>query len=196
LVSSIDFSSGSEYIKHKNERTVCIRFYDINLIRKSWSNYFEATCLSWEKIDENTLNKIKKQKEYEELTAKSLTPVYQAALNPLVKTLLHGLILDTTKHAETYQMIIDLNTRAAMGEESKNLGKKEIAKHLKEEAFMLKQTQDISEIVKDKSIKQIILNIVEDEKRHHKILTELLGMLEKESKEWDAYIYDLIEGFP
>jgi len=152
--------------------------------------------LSWEKIDENTLNKIKKQKEYEELTAKSLTPVYQAALNPLVKTLLHGLILDTTKHAETYQMIIDLNTRAAMGEESKNLGKKEIAKHLKEEAFMLKQTQDISEIVKDKSIKQIILNIVEDEKRHHKILTELLGMLEKESKEWDAYIYDLIEGFP
>lgn len=152
--------------------------------------------MSWEKIDENTLNKIKKQKEYEELTAKSLTPVYQAALNPLVKTLLHGLILDTTKHAETYQMIIDLNTRAAMGEESKNLGKKEIAKHLKEEAFMLKQTQDISEIVKDKSIKQIILNIVEDEKRHHKILTELLGMLEKESKEWDAYIYDLIEGFP
>jgi rubrerythrin len=152
--------------------------------------------LSWEKIDESTLSKIKQQKEYEELTAKSLTPVYQAAQNPLVKTLLHGLILDTTKHAETYQMLIDLNSSALVGEESKNLGKKEISKHLKEEAFMLKQTQEISEIVKDKSIKQIILNIVEDEKRHHKILTELLAMLEKESKEWAAYIYDLIEGFP
>jgi len=152
--------------------------------------------LSWEKLNENTLNKIIKQKEYEEQTAKSLMPVYQAAQNPLVRTLLHGLILDTTKHAETYQMLIDLNTSALMGEESKNLGKKEIAKHLKEEAFMLKQTQDISEIVKDKNMKQIILNIVADEKKHHKILTELLEMLEKESKEWDAYIYDLIEGFP
>jgi len=156
----------------------------------------EVTYLSWEKLDESTLNKIKKQKEFEEQTAKSLKPVYEAAQNPLIKTVLHGLILDTTKHAEIYQMLIDLNTSALVGEESKNLGKKEIAKHLKEEAFMLKQTQDISEIVKDKSIKQVILNIVEDEKKHHKILTELLAMLDKESKEWDSYIYDLIEGFP
>jgi rubrerythrin len=166
------------------------------LNKKNIGKLNEVTCLSWEKLNENTLNKIIKQKEYEEQTAKSLMPVYQAAQNPLVRTLLHGLILDTTKHAETYQMLIDLNTSALMGEESKNLGKKEIAKHLKEEAFMLKQTQDISEIVKDKNMKQIILNIVADEKKHHKILTELLEMLEKESKEWDAYIYDLIEGFP
>ena len=152
--------------------------------------------MSWEKLDENSLKKMKKQKEFEEQTAKSLTPVYEAAKNPLVKTLIHGLILDTTKHAETYQMLIDLNTQGLVGEESKALGQKEVAKHLKEEAFMLKQTQEISEVVKDKNLKQVILNILEDEKKHHKILTELLEMLEKESKEWDAYIYDLITGFP
>lgn len=166
------------------------------LNKKITGKLHEVTYLSWEKLDEITLNKIKKQKEFEEQTAKNLKPVYEAAQNPLVKTVLHGLILDTTKHAEIYQMLIDLNTSALVGEENKNLGKKEIAKHIKEEAFMLKQTQEISEIVKDKSIKQVILNIVEDEKKHHKILTELLVMLEKESKEWDAYIYDLIEGFP
>ncbi len=152
--------------------------------------------MSWEKLDENTLSKIKKQKEFEEQTAKSLTPVYESAQNPFIKTLIHGLILDTTKHAETYQMLMDLNTSALMGNESKNLGKEEIAKHLKEEAIMLKQAQEISEVVKDKNIKQVVLNILEDEKKHHRILTELLKMLETESKEWDAYIYDLIEGFP
>lgn len=152
--------------------------------------------MSWEKLDETTLSKIKKQKEFEQQTAKSLTPVYEAAQNPLIKTLIHGLILDTTKHAEIYQMLIDLNTSALMGDESKNLGKKEIAKHLKEEAFMLKQTREISEVVKDKNIRQIILNILEDEKKHHKILMQLLAMLESESTEWNAYLYDLIEGFP
>jgi rubrerythrin len=152
--------------------------------------------LSWEKIDENSLNKIKKQKEFELQTAKKLTPLYESAQNPLIKALIHSIILDTTKHAEAYQMLIDLDTTAVMGEESKNLGKKEIAAHLKEETFMLRQAQEISQMVKDKNIKEVILNILEDEKKHHRILTELLAMLEKESKEWDAYLYDLITGFP
>ena len=159
-------------------------------------NTLRSTCLSWEKLDEKTLSKIKQQKEFELQTAKNLTKVYESAQNPLIRTLIHSLVLDTTKHAEIYQMLTDLNTSALMGEESKALGKKEISKHLQEEAFMLKQTQEISEEVKDKNVKQVILNILDDEKKHHKILTQLLEMLQKESKEWDAYIYDLIEGFP
>jgi rubrerythrin len=152
--------------------------------------------LSWEKLDEATLDKIKKQKEFELQTAKKLTPLYESAQNPLIKAVVHSIILDTTKHAEAYQMLMDLNTSALIGEESKSLGKKEITTHLKEEALMLKQTYEISKIVKDKNIKEVILNILEDEKKHHRILTELLDMLEKESKEWDAYLYDLITGFP
>jgi len=46
---------------------------------------------------------------------------------------------------------------------------------------MLKQTEEISNTVKDKNIKQVILNILEDEKKHHHVLTEILSMLEKES---------------
>jgi rubrerythrin len=61
---------------------------------------------------------------------------------------------------------------------------------------MLKQTKDISEVVKDKKIKQLILGILEDEKKHHRVLTNLLEILKKESAEWDTYLYDLITGFP
>jgi bacterioferritin (cytochrome b1) len=83
-----------------------------------------------------------------------------------------------------------------LGNENKGLGKEEVAAHLKEEALMLKQAQEISEAVKDKNIKQVILNILEDEQKHHRVLKQLLSIFEKESEEWDAYFYDLITGFP
>jgi rubrerythrin len=152
--------------------------------------------LPWEKFDEDTLNKIKKQQEFEEKTAKKLTALSEATQNQLIKALLHSIVLDTTKHAETYRMLLNLNERAVMGKESEGLGKVEIATHLKEEALMLKQAKEISKAVKDQNIKQVVKNILEDEKKHHRVLQQLLGMFEKESKEWDAYLYDLITGFP
>jgi bacterioferritin (cytochrome b1) len=93
-------------------------------------------------------------------------------------------------------MLLDLNSNAQMGKESKEIGQKELTSHIKEEAKMLKQAKDISEIVKDKKIKELILNILEDEKKHHRVLKELLDILDKEAAEWDAYLYDLITGFP
>ena len=152
--------------------------------------------MSWEKFDEDTLNKIKKQQEFEEKAAKKLTALSEAAQNPLIKALLHSIVLDTTKHAETYKMLLELNERAVMGKESRGLGKAEVTEHLKEEAQMLKQAQEISKTVKDEKIKQVLKNILDDEKKHHRVLQQILSMLETESKEWDAYLYDLIEGFP
>jgi hypothetical protein len=152
--------------------------------------------LSWKILDEDALNKIKKQKEFEDQTAKKLTPLYEKAKNPVIKLFIHSIILDTMRHSDTYQMLIDLNSSALMGDDSKALGQTELAIHVKEEAQMLKQAKDISEIVRDKKIKRLILNILEDEKKHHRVLKEVLEILDKESKEWDAYLYDLIEGFP
>lgn len=152
--------------------------------------------MSWEIVDENVLSKIKKQKDFEDQTVKKLTPLYESSQNPVIKLFLHSIILDTMRHSDTYQMLIDLNSSALMGKESKDIGEKELAGHIKEEAKMLKQAKDISEVVKDKKVKQLILNILEDEKKHHRVLTQLLEILNKESAEWDAYLYDLITGFP
>lgn len=156
----------------------------------------EGIYLSWKILDEDALSKIKTQKEFEDLTAKKLTPLYESAKNPVIKLFIHSLILDTMRHSDTYQMLIDLNSSAQIGQESKDIGQKELAIHIKEEAQMLKQTKDISEVVKDKKIKQLILNILEEEKKHHRVLKELLEILNKESTEWAAYLYDLITGFP
>ena len=100
------------------------------------------------------------------------------------------------RHSDTYQFLIDLNSSAQMGMESQNLWEEELAGHIKEEAIMLKQVTDISEVVEDKKIKQLILGILEDEQKHHRVLKELLEVVKKESVEWNAYLYDLITGFP
>lgn len=152
--------------------------------------------MSWEVLDENALSKIKKQKEFEDETSKKLTPLYESAKNPIIKLYIHSIILDTMRHSDTYQMLIDLNDRAQIGEESAKLGEQELKNHITEEAKMLSQTEQISKSVKDKRIKQIILGILEDEQKHHRVLSELMKILKKESKEWDAYLYDLMTGFP
>jgi rubrerythrin len=152
--------------------------------------------LSWEILDENALGKIKQQKDFEDQTVKKLTPLHESAENPVIKLFIHSIILDTMRHSDTYQMLVDLNSSAQMGNESLAVGEKELTGHIKEEARMLKQAKDISEVVKDKKIKQLILNILEDEKKHHRVLKELLDILKKESVQWDAYLYDLITGFP
>jgi hypothetical protein len=152
--------------------------------------------LSWEVLDENALSKIKKQKDFEDETSKKLTPLYESAKNPIIKLYIHSIILDTMRHSDTYQMLIDLNDRAQIGEESATLGEQELKNHITEEAKMLAQTEQISKSVKDKRIKQIILGILEDEQKHHRVLSELMKILKTESKEWDAYLYDLITGFP
>jgi hypothetical protein len=152
--------------------------------------------LSWEVLDENALSKIKKQKDFEDETSKKLTPLYESAKNPIIKLYIHSIILDTMRHSDTYQMLIDLNDRAQIGEESAKLGEQELKNHITEEAKMLSQTEQISKSVKDKRIKQIILGILEDEQKHHRVLSELMKILKKESKDWDAYLYDLMTGFP
>ena len=156
----------------------------------------EVIYLSWEILDENSLRKIKQQKDFEDQTVKKLTPLYESAQNPVIKLFIHSIILDTMRHSDTYQMLIDLNSTAVIGKESQDIGEKELKSHIAEEATMLKQAKDISEVVKDKKIKQLVLNILEDEKKHHRVLTDLLEILKKEAAEWDAYLYDLITGFP
>ena len=150
--------------------------------------------MSWEKVDDKTLDMLKRQKAFEDETVKRLTPMYNSTKNPLVRFLVHRIILDTIKHSDTYQTLIDLNTRALVGEIERKTMTQELATHIKEENRMLKQTEKISGSIGDKNFKQILEQIVEDERRHHRILQELLETLEKEAEEWNRYLYDMFTG--
>jgi len=150
--------------------------------------------LSWEKIDDKTLDMLKEQKAFEDETVKRLSPMYNSTRNPLVRFLVHRIILDTMKHSDTYQTLIDLNTRALIGEIERKTMTKELTTHIKEENKMLKQAEKISGFIEDKNLKQILDQIVEDERQHHGILQKLFEMLEKEAEDWNRYLYDMFTG--
>ena len=150
--------------------------------------------MSWEKVDDKTLEMLKKQKAFEDETVKRLTPMYNSTKNTLVRFLIHRIVLDTMKHSDAYQALIDLNTRALVGETESETMKEELTIHIKEENRMLKQAENISQSVEDKNFKQVLEQIVDDEKRHHKTLQQLLEILRKEAEDWNRYLYDMFTG--
>ncbi len=131
---------------------------------------------------------------FEDETMKRLTPLYNSAKNPLTRFLVHRIILDTMKHSDTYQALIDLNTRALVGETERKTMAEELTTHIKEENRMLKQAENICESVEDRNFKQVLEQIVEDERQHHKILQQLFEILKKEAKDWNRYLYDMFTG--
>ena len=148
----------------------------------------------WEKVDDETLERLKEQKAFEDETVKRLTPLYDSLQNPLVKLFIHRIILDTMEHADLYETLIDINRRAVIGDIDRKLMTEELTTHVKEENRMLKQTIEISKSVKDKDFQHILERIVEDERRHHQILQELLKIIDKEGKDWNRYLYDMFTG--
>ena len=59
---------------------------------------------------------------------------------------------------------------------------------------MLVRAEKISGLIKDKNFKQILDQIVEDERQHHKILQRLFEVLKKEGEDWNQYLYDMFTG--
>ncbi len=151
----------------------------------------------WKKVDDQTLELLKKQKAFEDETAESLTSLYNSTSSPILKLFIHRIILDTMKHSDTYQAMINLNERALVGTESQETISMELATHIKEESKMLDQAKEISKLIDDKNFKLILERIIEDETNHHQILKELLEIIKKEAKNWDRYFYELSStGFP
>ena len=85
---------------------------------------------------------LKEQKVFEEETAKMLTPFYNSMKHPLIKSFIHRIILDTMKHSDMYQTLIDINERVLVGDLDRNLMFKELSTHVREENEMLKSDND------------------------------------------------------
>ena len=148
----------------------------------------------WEKVDENTLELLKQQKAFEDETAEKLNALYDSTSNPFVKLFIHRIILDTMRHSDIYQTLIDLNRRVLIGEIDRSLMTGELTSHIKDESKMLDRAEEIGRSIKDASFKKILERVIEDEKQHHRILKELFEILKREGEDWNRYFYDMMTG--
>ncbi len=150
----------------------------------------------WEKVDSQTLEMLKEQKAFEDETVKRLTPFYDSIQNPLAKLFIRRIILDTMKHSVTYQTLIDLDKRALVGDIVRETMAEKLKTHIIEEGKMLNQAEKISESIKDEKFKKILESIVEDERKHHKVLQEMFEIIMREAEDWDRYFYEITTAFP
>jgi hypothetical protein len=133
------------------------------------------------KIKQEIISRFKEQKTLEDEMANQLMAFYNSTTNPLVKLFVHWIVLDTRKHSEIYQTLITLNSGSGViiGDMEKDRMTKELTTHVSKEAEMLKRSEEIGDQIEDENTKALYEIIINDEKRHHQLLVDLLWLIEK-----------------
>jgi len=118
-------------------------------------------------------NLLRDQMALEKKTAEVLRSTAQKAKNSVVKLFIDRLVLDSLKHADMLQALIDLNAGTLVTVVDKEDMKTSLEKHVEQEKEMLDRLEKILERVEDPKAKSLLKQIAEDERRHHSILDEV-----------------------
>jgi len=130
---------------------------------------------------------LREQMVLEKKTAEALGSTVQKTKNSIVKLFLDRLVLDSLKHADMLQALIDLNSGTLVTMVDKEEMKESLETHVLQEKEMLKRLEIILEKVEDPKAKSLLKQIAEDEKRHHRILdevTKILGWRGATDEQW------------
>ncbi|MFH0748695.1 MAG: hypothetical protein V1915_02085 [Candidatus Bathyarchaeota archaeon] len=129
-------------------------------------------------MDEALLKKVNKLKSFEIKNANSLKTLLEINTNSVVNMFLGGIMLDSTKHANILQAIMDVDAGQVLWDIDKQRMKTELKEHLEIENQMLQSIQDILGENRNKRIEPLLKGILIDERRHHRILTQLLATID------------------
>jgi hypothetical protein len=130
---------------------------------------------------------LREQMVLEKKTAEALGSTVQKTKNSIVKLFLDRLVLDSLKHADMLQALIDLNSGTLVTMVDKEEMKESLETHVLQEKEMLRRLENILEKVEDPKAKSLLKQIAEDEKRHHRILdevTKILGWRGATDEQW------------
>jgi len=127
------------------------------------------------------LDFIKRQIVVENEIVDSLNEALKSIGNPSVRGVLKGISLDSLKHAEMYDAALKLltTTQQALSQEHLDKQKSLVERHIRIEAELIKKISDVLPTVENKKVKLLLMAILEDEKRHHELLKEVLEIIVK-----------------
>lgn len=123
--------------------------------------------------------------EIEEKAVELYKKTAKTVSNAAVKLLIDELGMDSGKHAKMYRTIEQVLKETPYSfrdfDESrwidKEVAKRDLKQHIEVEAKMIELLEDQIRSAKQPTIKAIFEHILEDEKRHHKILMQVIGEL-------------------
>ena len=122
---------------------------------------------------------LKKQIEVENEIVRSLNKSLGDIQNLTVKGVLKGISLDSVKHAEMYASAVTLITNVSQALTQEHLDKQKdlVDKHIQMEAELIKKISKVLPTVKDSKVKLLLNAILQDEKRHHGLLKNILEII-------------------
>jgi len=137
---------------------------------------------------------MKEQVKVENKIVDSLNKSLPEIDNPTVKGVLKGVSLDSVKHAEMYASAVRLMTTVSKALTQENLDKQKdlVERHIQMEADLIKKISKVLPTVKDSKVKLLLGAILEDEKRHHGLLKQILEILVKGETITEADWWDII----
>lgn len=137
---------------------------------------------------------LKEQVKVENKIVDSLNKSLPEIDNPTVKGVLKGVSLDSVKHAEMYASAVRLMTTVSKAMTQENLDKQKdlVERHIQMEADLIKKISKVLPTVKDNKVKLLLSAILEDERRHHGLLKQILEILVKGETITEADWWDII----
>jgi len=144
--------------------------------------------MSWEEL----LGLLKEQIEIEQRMVRFFTPLSKKSKNSIVRSLLHGLALDSMKHADMLQVLVELTTGALVSDFERYDLSKMLDKHVADEKDALDRIEKIISRVEDSRAQFMLSQIAADERKHHRLLEELIRISESKevvkNEEWWEFL--------
>ncbi|MEM2902582.1 MAG: ferritin family protein [Candidatus Bathyarchaeia archaeon] len=132
------------------------------------------------------------QRMMEEKTAEALNKLLKNVENKVVRLMIHGLILDSIKHADILQAVVDILKGRVFSEVEKFELDRGLETHIKNEEEMVEGFKEIANKVEDERVKGIISQIIREEERHHQELRELFSLFKSlgdlSEEDWWEYL--------
>jgi len=144
--------------------------------------------------NEELFNFFKKQIELENKIVEMAKKTVQDIQNVLVKELILGIALDSEKHANLLEGAIELlkHTRPFIGPEERRKLAEDIKTHIKLEEEAIKTYQELVTKVEHDKLKLILNYLIEDEKRHHRLLTRIDHWIIEEESLTDEELWEIM----
>jgi rubrerythrin len=144
-------------------------------------------------LDE-VVRKIRGMIKTEEAYAISLSASVEELKNLVVKEILESVAQDSRKHAGLYRSIMSLvkAESPAIVEEDYNRLETIIKKHIEVENEMMRNAKQLLKTELDSRIRHLLLEIHEDEVRHHALMKRLLEVVIKHEVIFEKDVWDMI----
>jgi rubrerythrin len=143
---------------------------------------------------EEMIKFMKEQIQVENEIVDSLNNALVGMKNPPVKGVLKGISLDSVKHAEMYASAVELLTGVSQALTQEKLDKQKamVEKHIRMEAELIQKINKVIPNIENEKVKLLVNAILEDEKRHHRLLNMVLEILVRGETITDDDWWDLL----